>query len=269
MIEKSWGSPKITKDGVTVAKAIELEDKYHNIGARLVQDVASNTNEQAGDGTTAATVLARSHSHTPIPHSLILTFPNFSHLLFPMSYILAFFHSPIPNSSIPPSPVPHSPILLFPNSPIIPFPIPPFPRTIAKEGFEAVSKGANPHEVRRGVMAAVETVVMELRKLAKPVTTPEEIAQVGDTLTDKQADFLLHSATIVSVFGEVGSPILPPTCLLKVRKVNKAAIFSPSPLLGGNNLSQWGQGNWFPHIIGHEDSREEWSHHRQRWEDTT
>ena len=59
MIEKSWGSPKITKDGVTVAKAIELEDKFQNIGARLVQDVASNTNEQAGDGTTAATVLAR------------------------------------------------------------------------------------------------------------------------------------------------------------------------------------------------------------------
>ena len=59
IIEKSWGSPKITKDGVTVAKAVELEDKYHNIGARMVQDVASNTNEEAGDGTTAATVLAR------------------------------------------------------------------------------------------------------------------------------------------------------------------------------------------------------------------
>ena len=64
MIEKSWGSPKITKDGVTVAKAVELEDRYQNIGARLVQDVASNTNEEAGDGTTAATVLARSDSNT-------------------------------------------------------------------------------------------------------------------------------------------------------------------------------------------------------------
>ena len=59
ILEKSWGSPKITKDGVTVAKGIELEDKYHNIGARLVQDVANNTNEEAGDGTTTATVLAR------------------------------------------------------------------------------------------------------------------------------------------------------------------------------------------------------------------
>lgn len=58
-MEQSWGSPKITKDGVTVAKGIELEDKYHNIGARLVQDVANNTNEEAGDGTTTATILAR------------------------------------------------------------------------------------------------------------------------------------------------------------------------------------------------------------------
>ena len=48
IIEQSWGSPKITKDGVTVAKAIELQDKWQNIGARLVQDVASNTNEEAG-----------------------------------------------------------------------------------------------------------------------------------------------------------------------------------------------------------------------------
>ncbi|GFS44331.1 heat shock protein 60A [Trichonephila inaurata madagascariensis] len=59
IIEQSWGSPKITKDGVTVAKAIELKDKFQNIGAKLVQDVANNTNEEAGDGTTTATVLAR------------------------------------------------------------------------------------------------------------------------------------------------------------------------------------------------------------------
>lgn len=82
IIEQSWGSPKITKDGVTVAKAIELSDKYQNIGAKLVQDVANNTNEEAGDGTTAATILARS---------------------------------------------------------------------FAKEGFEKISKGANPIEIRRGI----------------------------------------------------------------------------------------------------------------------
>ncbi|KAI8993452.1 hsp60-like protein [Pilobolus umbonatus] len=59
LIEQAYGSPKITKDGVTVAKAIVLEDKFENLGARLVQDVANKTNEVAGDGTTTATVLAR------------------------------------------------------------------------------------------------------------------------------------------------------------------------------------------------------------------
>ena len=89
IIESSWGSPKITKDGVTVAKAIELKDKFQNIGAKLVMDVANNTNEQAGDGTTTATVLARA---------------------------------------------------------------------IAKSGFDSVVHGANPVEIRRGVMMAVEAV---------------------------------------------------------------------------------------------------------------
>ncbi|KAL9091498.1 MAG: hypothetical protein Q9165_004884 [Trypethelium subeluteriae] len=59
LIESSYGSPKITKDGVTVAKAVSLKDKFENLGARLLQDVASKTNEVAGDGTTTATVLAR------------------------------------------------------------------------------------------------------------------------------------------------------------------------------------------------------------------
>lgn len=110
ILEQSWGSPKITKDGVTVAKAIELSDRYQNIGAKLVQDVANNTNEEAGDGTTAATILARA---------------------------------------------------------------------FAKEGFEKISHGANPIEIRRGVMMAVNEVVNFLKKMSKPVTTPEEIAQVA------------------------------------------------------------------------------------------
>lgn len=110
IIEQSWGSPKITKDGVTVAKSIELKDKFQNIGAKLVQDVANNTNEEAGDGTTTATVLARA---------------------------------------------------------------------IAKEGFEKISRGANPVEIRRGVMSAVDHVIAELKRMSKNVETPEEIAQVA------------------------------------------------------------------------------------------
>ena len=59
LIEQSFGAPKITKDGVTVARAITLEDKFENMGAKLLQEVASKTNEAAGDGTTTATVLGK------------------------------------------------------------------------------------------------------------------------------------------------------------------------------------------------------------------
>src|ERR687893_758334 len=58
VIEKSFGAPRITKDGVTVAKEIELADKFENMGAQMVREVASKTNDVAGDGTTTATILA-------------------------------------------------------------------------------------------------------------------------------------------------------------------------------------------------------------------
>ncbi|CAH0594209.1 unnamed protein product [Chrysodeixis includens] len=110
ILEQTIGPPKITKDGVTVAKGIELKDKFQNVGAKLVQNVANKTNEEAGDGTTTATVLARA---------------------------------------------------------------------IAKEGFENISKGANPIEIRKGVMMAVETVQESLKKMSKAVSTSEEIEQVA------------------------------------------------------------------------------------------
>src|SRR5881396_2756672 len=58
VLDKGWGSPTITKDGVTVAEEVELKDKYENIGAKLVKEAASKTSDVAGDGTTTATVLA-------------------------------------------------------------------------------------------------------------------------------------------------------------------------------------------------------------------
>src|ERR1700728_1196395 len=58
VLEKSFGAPRITKDGVTVAKEIELQDKFENMGAQMVREVASKQNDAAGDGTTTATVLA-------------------------------------------------------------------------------------------------------------------------------------------------------------------------------------------------------------------
>src|SRR6201994_4547275 len=59
IIDKSFGAPRITKDGVTVAKEIELDDKFENMGAQMVREVASKTSDIAGDGTTTATVLAQ------------------------------------------------------------------------------------------------------------------------------------------------------------------------------------------------------------------
>src|ERR1700678_2960802 len=59
VIEKSWGSPVVTKDGVTVAKEVELAGKLENMGAQMVKEVASKTSDRAGDGTTTATVLAQ------------------------------------------------------------------------------------------------------------------------------------------------------------------------------------------------------------------
>src|SRR5438445_2877759 len=63
VVEKKWGAPTITNDGVTIAKEIELEDPFENMGAQLVKEVATKTNDVAGDGTTTATVLAQALVH--------------------------------------------------------------------------------------------------------------------------------------------------------------------------------------------------------------
>jgi chaperonin GroEL len=110
LLEKSWGAPTITKDGVTVAKEIELENRFANIGAQMVKEVASRTSDVAGDGTTTATVLAQA---------------------------------------------------------------------IYAEGAKLVTAGINPMDIKRGIEAAVQTVVAELARHSKPTKGKNEIAQVG------------------------------------------------------------------------------------------
>src|SRR5688572_19997638 len=63
VLDKKWGAPTITNDGVTIAKEVELDDPYENMGAQLTKEVATKTNDVAGDGTTTATVLARAMVH--------------------------------------------------------------------------------------------------------------------------------------------------------------------------------------------------------------
>ncbi|MCB9680290.1 MAG: chaperonin GroEL [Alphaproteobacteria bacterium] len=110
VIEKSWGAPVVTKDGVTVAKEIELDDKFENMGAQMVKEVASKTSDVAGDGTTTATVLAQS---------------------------------------------------------------------IFRHGSKLVAAGHSPMDLKRGMDAAVESLVGRLAELSREVTRREEIAQVG------------------------------------------------------------------------------------------
>ena len=110
VLERSWGSPTVTKDGVTVAKEVELENHFANMGAQMVKEVASKTSDIAGDGTTTATVLAQA---------------------------------------------------------------------IYTEGVKLVAAGANPMDIKRGIDAAVEAVVAELKKQSCPTKGKSEIAQVG------------------------------------------------------------------------------------------
>ncbi len=110
VLDKSFGAPSITKDGVSVAREIELEDKFENMGSQMVKEVASKANDVAGDGTTTATVLAQS---------------------------------------------------------------------IVNEGLKAVAAGMNPMDLKRGIDKAVNSAVIELKKISVPCLDSKSIAQVG------------------------------------------------------------------------------------------
>ena len=135
ILDKSYGAPRITKDGVTVAKEIELEDKFENMGAQMVREVASKTSDQAGDGTTTATVLAHA---------------------------------------------------------------------IVREGAKAVAAGMNPMDLKRGVDLAVETIVADLQKNSKNVTSNEEIAQVGTISANGDAEIGRFIADAMKRVGNEG-----------------------------------------------------------------
>jgi len=131
VLDKGFGSPIITNDGVSIAKEIELEDKIENLGAEIIKEVAEKTNDMAGDGTTTAVVLAQA---------------------------------------------------------------------IITEGLKNVAAGANPLALRRGIEKGVQKIVEELKKIAKPVTTKEERAQVA-TISAESSEI---GSLIAEVMEEVG-----------------------------------------------------------------
>lgn len=139
VLDKKFGAPTITKDGVTVAKEIELKDPYENMGAELVKEVASKTSDNAGDGTTTATVLAES---------------------------------------------------------------------IFREGSKNVTAGANPMALKRGIEKAVEKVVEELKKLAKPINSKDkkEVSQVASIAANNDheiGDLIADAMTKVGKDGVI------------------------------------------------------------------
>jgi chaperonin GroEL len=135
VIEKSFGSPTVTKDGVTVAKEIELEDPFENLGAQLVKEVASKTSTVAGDGTTTATVYAEA---------------------------------------------------------------------IYDEGLKNVTAGANPTLLKRGIEKAVEAVLAHLSAISNPVNNTKQIAQVGTSSANQDAQIGQMIADAMDKVGKDG-----------------------------------------------------------------
>jgi chaperonin GroEL len=131
VLDKKFGSPTITKDGVTVAKEIDLKDPLENMGAQMVREVASKTSDTAGDGTTTATLLAQA---------------------------------------------------------------------IYREGAKNVVAGANPMELKRGLEKAVEVIVEEIKKMARPVSG-NMVAQVG--MISANSDLTIGNI-IAEAMGKVG-----------------------------------------------------------------
>jgi len=133
-LQRSFGAPMITNDGVSVAKEIELEDNIENMGAQLVKEVATKTNDTVGDGTTTATLLAQA---------------------------------------------------------------------IVNDGLKNVAAGANPLAIRRGIDKAVNAAVAEMKSLAKPVETKEQIASVG-TISAGDPEVGAKIADAMDVVGKDG-----------------------------------------------------------------
>src|SRR5688572_22021054 len=135
VLEKSFGSPTVTKDGVTVAKEIELDDPYENMGAQMVKEVASKTSTVAGDGTTTATVYAEA---------------------------------------------------------------------IFSEGLKNVTAGANATQIQRGINNAVEAIINELKAMSKKVTSSKEVAQVGTSSANQDAQIGQMIADAMDKVGKDG-----------------------------------------------------------------
>lgn len=157
IIEQSFGAPKITKDGVTVAKSIEFSDRFENLGAQLIRQVASKTNDTAGDGKEWSCLMTSILSR----HNLLVEFSvvtGYSYSLFPLCLSL----EPCCLSAV---------FLLFLLSPFIcrwsgTTTSTVLARAIFSEGCKSVAAGMNPMDLKRGIDAAVKIVRVEHKRFS-------------------------------------------------------------------------------------------------------
>ncbi len=185
VIEQSYGGPKITKDGVTVAKSIELKDRYQNVGASLVKQVASATNDVAGDGKPICPPppLLYVMPATPKPALSLVTPASQLSILMPTTEVLTRYVVQAwkllvwqilgkKNTSMCLQRMLTGVALAGTTTATV------LTRAIFSEGCKSVAAGMNPMDLRRGINAAVEKVLGYLKHHAKMISTTEEIAQV-------------------------------------------------------------------------------------------
>jgi chaperonin GroEL (HSP60 family) len=172
VIDQTYGSPKITKDGVTVAKAIELKDKFQNVGASLVKQVASATNDVAGDGAWKHPL----HCHT----ACCLSLTDYLHCCLGVDGAAEEgFGLCCADPSVPKFDVVGADSCSHRCNATGTTTATVLTRAIFSEGCKSVAAGMNPMDLRRGISLAVEKVVDILKSRAKMISTTEEIAQVG------------------------------------------------------------------------------------------
>ena len=177
VLDKSFGSPRITKDGVTVAKEIELEDRFENMGAQMVKEVASRTNDEAGDGTTSATVLAQAIVREGA--KAVAAGMNPMDLKRGIDTAVAKVVQEIRDASRPVNDSDEVAQRTNDEAGDGTTTATVLAQAIVKEGMKAVAAGMNPMDLKRGIDLATSKVVEHIKSAARPVKDSDEVAQVG------------------------------------------------------------------------------------------
>ena len=230
VIEKSFGAPVITKDGVSVAKEIELEDKFENMGAQMVREVASKTNDIAGDGTTTATVLAQAIYREGV--KLVAAGRNPMAIKRGVDKAVEAVSKELGNIAKPTrdqkeiaqvgtisansdatigniiaeamSKVGKEGVITVEEAKGLETTTTILAQAVYHEGIKLVAAGRNPMAIKRGIDKGVDSLIAELANLAKPTRDQKEIAQIGTISANSDATIGNIIAEAMSKVGKEG-----------------------------------------------------------------